>query len=284
MGEPMSRHTSWKTGGPADRFYIPGSRTDLAAFLRRFAVPPVHWVGMGSNLLVRDGGIRGTVVCLAGTLDELARSDTETVTAGAGVSGAKLAHFCAAEGLAGAEFFAGIPGTLGGCLAMNAGAHGTETWDLVEWVELMHPDGRLERRERDAFTVGYRAVSGQGDACFLAAGLRLRPEDPAAVLARLREWQDRRVATQPLEWPSCGSVFRNPPGDYAARLIEAAGLKGLRAGGAEVSKKHANFIVNRGGARSGEIETLVKTVQTQVRQHAGVHLEPEMRVMGEAHD
>ncbi|MHB1203233.1 MAG: UDP-N-acetylmuramate dehydrogenase [Acidithiobacillus sp.] len=284
LGEPMARHTSWRVGGPAERFYRPADQQDLLHFLRHFAIPPVAWVGMGSNLLVRDGGIRGTVVCLANTLDTLECRSDGLVLAGAGVSAVKLAHFLAKHGLAGGEFLAGIPGTLGGCLAMNAGAHGGDTWGLVEWVDLLFPDGRLERRERAYFQVGYRSVLGQEDACFVAAGLRLQQGDPLEVMARLRAWQERRAATQPLEWPSCGSVFRNPPADHAARLIEAAGLKGLRMGDAEISQQHANFIINRNQARAAEIEALVSEVQQAVQMRFGVWLETEMRIMGEAAD
>lgn len=284
LGETMARHTSWRVGGPAERFYRPADQQDLLHFLRHFATPPVVWVGMGSNLLVRDGGIRGTVVCLANTLDTLECRSDGLVLAGAGVSAVKLAHFLAKNGLAGGEFLAGIPGTLGGCLAMNAGAHGGDTWSLVEWVDLLFPDGRLERRERAHFQVGYRSVSGQEDACFVAAGLRLPAGEPEEVMARLRAWQERRAATQPLEWPSCGSVFRNPPGDHAARLIEAAGLKGLRYGDAEISRQHANFIINRNQAQAAGIEALVSEVQETVQRLFGVWLETEMRILGEAAD
>ncbi|MHB0874331.1 MAG: UDP-N-acetylmuramate dehydrogenase, partial [Acidithiobacillus ferrooxidans] len=186
--------------------------------------------------------------------------------------------------LAGAEFLAGIPGTLGGCLTMNAGANDGDTWSLVEWAEVLHPDGRVQRLSRSEFQVGYREVQGQGAACFIAAGLRLSPEDSDIVLQRLRAWQERRAATQPLEWPSCGSVFRNPPGDHAARLIEAAELKGLRYGDAEVSTQHANFIINRGAARAEEIEALVANVQQEVLNRFGIELQPEMRVIGEVAD
>ncbi|MGK9449711.1 UDP-N-acetylmuramate dehydrogenase [Acidithiobacillus caldus] len=284
LGEPLDRHTSWRVGGPADRFYLPHDLADLQYFLRHFAVPPIHWLGLGSNLLVRDGGLRGTVVCLAHGLQGMALTEPDLIVAETGVGAVKLAHFAARAGLAGAEFLAGIPGTLGGCLAMNAGAHGGETWSLVEWVELLSPRGELRRLPASAFRIGYREVQGQGSDCFVRAALRLTADAAEAVQTRLRAGQERRAATQPLQWPSCGSVFRNPPGDYAARLIEAAGLKGRRIGDAEVSPQHANFIVNRGAARAAQIEALVQLVQNEVRRRFEVLLIPEMRVVGEDDD
>ena len=284
LGEPMYRHTSWRVGGPADRFYLPGTLEDLQAFLKHFATAPITWLGLGSNVLVRDGGLRGTVVCLANSLDAITLDASGLIRAGAGAGAVKIAHFAAKAGLAGAEFLAGIPGTLGGCLAMNAGANDGDTWSLVEWAEVLHPDGRVQRLSRAEFQVGYREVQGQGAACFIAAGLRLSPQDSDIVMRRLRAWQERRATTQPLEWPSCGSVFRNPPGDHAARLIEAAELKGLRYGDAEVSIQHSNFIINRGAARAEEIEALVTNVQQEVLHRFGIELQPEMRVLGEVAD
>ena len=284
LGEPMSRHCSWRVGGSADRFYLPGTLEDLQDFLRRFAIAPITWIGLGSNLLIRDGGIRGTVVCLSNALDEITLAEADLIRAGAGAGAVKIAHFAAKAGLSGAEFLAGIPGTLGGCLAMNAGAHGGDTWGLVEWVDVLHPDGQSQRLSRTAFQIGYREVRGHGDACFVAAGLRLTPADRDSVMHRLRAWQEHRAATQPLEWPSCGSVFRNPPGDHAARLIEAAELKGMRFGDAEISTQHANFIINRGTARAEEIEALVATVRHEVHRRFAVDLQPEMRTLGEVAD
>ncbi len=282
LGEPMQRHTSWRVGGPADRFYLPGTLEDLQGFLRHFAVPPLTWIGLGSNVLVRDAGLRGTTICLANTLDQIVLAENDLLRVGAGAGAVKIAHFAAKAGLAGAEFLAGIPGTLGGCLSMNAGAHGGDTWSLVEWVEVIHPHGEIQRLAPQNFQIGYREVYGHGDACFVAAGLRLIPEESTAVMQRLRAWQEKRAATQPLEWPSCGSVFRNPAGDHAARLIEAAGLKGKARGQAEVSSQHANFIINRGDARAADIEALVEDVQIQVQQQFGIRLKAEMRILGEA--
>jgi UDP-N-acetylmuramate dehydrogenase len=284
LGESMQRHTSWRVGGPADRFYLPGTLEDLQQFLRRFAIPPITWLGLGSNVLVRDGGLRGTTICLANTLDQITLDESGCIHAGAGAGAVKIAHFAAKAGLTGAEFLAGIPGTLGGCLSMNGGAHGGDTWSLVDWVEVLQPNGRIQRLKPEDFTIAYREVQGQGDACFIAAGLRLRQSDPAIVMKQLRDGQEKRAATQPLEWPSCGSVFRNPPGDYAARLIEASGLKGLAYGDAEVSQQHANFIINRGKACAADIEALVEHIQMTVQQRFGIPLRPEMRIIGEVAD
>lgn len=281
LGQPMGRYTSWRVGGPADRLYLPRDQEDLRQFLAHWRQGPVTWVGMGSNLLVRAGGIRGTVVIMAGALNDMQQVDQVTVRAGAGVSCAKLARFCANAGLAGAEFLAGVPGTLGGALAMNAGAHGGETWPLVKKVELLDADGNLQERVPADFQIGYRSVQGMADACFVAAELSLRPEDPAIVNRRIRDWLARRAETQPLDMPSCGSVFRNPPGDHAARLIETCGLKGRRIGGAQISEKHANFIVNTGTASPADIEMLIHEVGEIVEQRTGIRLHPEVRVLGE---
>lgn len=284
LGQPMSRYTSWRVGGPADRLYLPKDLADLQQFIRYWASPPLTWVGLGSNLLVRDGGIRGTVVVSAGALSELSLLDDHCVRVGAGVSGAKLARFCADAGLAGAEFLAGVPGTLGGALAMNAGAHGGETWDLVQAVETIDAHGDISRHTPASFSVGYRHVEGLQGHWFVAAELRLQPDDPAAVAARIRAWLAQREQTQPIDLPSCGSVFRNPPGDHAARLIESCGLKGFRIGGAEVSEKHANFIVNRGDASADHIERLITHLRDSVEAKTGLRLQPEVRIIGERQD
>lgn len=280
--EPMARHTTWRVGGPADRFYRPADRDDLAAFLRQ--VPddePLLWCGLGSNLLVRDGGVRGTVIFLQGGVDTLERLPGNRVHADCGVACAKVARFAARQGLVNAEFLAGIPGTMGGALAMNAGAFGGETWQVVEAVETVDRVGVLRERSPREYAVGYRSVHGPGDEWFVGCRLHLATGDADAAMARIRDLLGRRAATQPMGRPSCGSVFRNPDGDHAARLIEAAGLKGHRRGGAVVSEKHANFILNEGDATAADIEGLIDDVQQRVREHAGVLLQPEVRVAGE---
>ncbi len=281
--EPMSRHTSWHVGGPADVFFNPRDRADLAAFLKSLPEEiPVHWVGLGSNLLVRDGGVRGVVISTIGTLDRFDRLNQMTVFVEAGVACARIARQCVKWGLGPCEFFAGIPGTLGGALAMNAGAFGGETWHHVVEVQTMDRRGREHVRDASVYTVGYREVMGPAQAeWFVAAKLRFEHK-PGINEARVRELLERRKATQPIgEW-SCGSVFTNPPGDHAARLIESAGLKGHRIGAASVSQKHANFIINHGDATAADVEELIGFVQQMVEQRHGIRLRTEVRVLGAA--
>jgi UDP-N-acetylmuramate dehydrogenase len=281
--EPLAGLTSWRVGGPARRCYRPADLDDLAAFLAGLPPgEPVFWLGLGSNVLVRDGGIPGTVILTSGLLDGIGLAEDGTLRVEAGVACAKVARFAARRGLTGAEFLAGIPGTLGGALAMNAGAWGGETWERVDRVETLDRAGRRRVRPRSDYAAGYRHVRGPTGEWFVAAWLRLPPGDPSEATARIRALLKRRAETQPLGQPSCGSVFRNPPGDFAGRLIEACGLKGTRFGGACVSEKHANFIVNLGGATAADVEALLLHVQATVEREHGVHLEPEVRVVGVA--
>ena len=280
--ESMSRHTSWHVGGPADLYFEPRDRADLAAFLQMVPTAlPITWVGLGSNLLVRDGGIRGAVVVTHGALSGLERRADGEVWCEAGVPCARIARQCVRWGLGPAEFFAGIPGTLGGALAMNAGAFGGETWNHVERVEIIDRSGQIRERSASEYDVTYRHVEAPaaGEA-FLAATLRFESR-PASSNEAIRDLLVERKAKQPIgEW-SCGSVFVNPPGDHAARLIEAAGLKGTRRGGAAVSPKHANFIVNEGEATAADLEALIGHVQHTVEQRFGVRLQTEVRMVGE---
>jgi len=281
--EPMDRHVSWRAGGRARRYYQPADLADLCAFLRGLeSSEPVLWVGLGSNLLVRDGGFAGTVIMMFGALTGLEWLDTQLLRAEAGVSCAKVARTASRAGLTGVEFLAGIPGTMGGALAMNAGAFGGETWTHVAAVETVDRQGRLHTRPSDDFRVTYRSVSGRPDEWYVAGHLVLDEGDAAQAQARIRDLLARRVASQPVQQHSCGSVFRNPPGDHAARLIEACGLKGRRVGGAQVSEQHANFIVNTGNATAADIETLLLQVQGTVEQRQGVRLETEVRIVGDA--
>ena len=279
--EPMSRHVSWRAGGNAELFFIPASVEDLQAFLRELdADMPIFWLGVGSNLLVRDGGLRGVVISATGILRNLERIDAYLVRAGSGVPCTQLARQCIRWGLGPSEFFAGIPGTVGGALTMNAGAHGGETWERVESVRTIDRTGEIHLRSPAEYSVGYRSVTGPSNEWFLEATFRFEPGVTASMDA-MKQMLERRKATQPLGLPSCGSVFRNPPGDHAARLIEAAGLKGYRIGGAEVSPKHANFIINTGDATATDIEELIEHVrQTVIEQH-GVELKHEVRIVGE---
>lgn len=279
--EPMSRHTSWRAGGPAEVFFVPASVEDLAAFLADLdADTPIFWHGVGSNLLVRDGGISGVVVSATKMLRDLERVDRYLVRAGAGLPCTQLARQCIRWELGPSEFFAGIPGSVGGALAMNAGAHGGETWERVESVRTIDRDGEIHERAPTEYTVGYRSVKGPTNEWFLGATFRFE-QDVIPSIQTLNNMLERRKTTQPLGLPSCGSVFRNPPGDHSARLIEAAGLKGHRIGGAEVSEKHANFIINRDAASATDIEELIEHVRQTVFDVHGVSLVHEVRIVGE---
>ncbi len=292
---PMARHVSWQAGGEADRLYVPADLADLAAFLRTLdANEPVCFMGLGSNLLVRDGGFRGTVILLhralsalrlesrrQGTAWEGRQGNFGVIYAEAGVASPKVARFAARHDLVGAEFLAGIPGTVGGALAMNAGCYGHETWEIVAQVLTIDRRGETRVRLPRDFRVGYRQVVAQREEWFVAAWLLLPRGDGEVARQEIRKLLARRVATQPLNLPNAGSVFRNPPGDHAARLIETCGLKGTRIGGAQVSEKHANFIVNTGGATASDIESLIELVERVVREKTAVQLEREVRIIGE---
>jgi UDP-N-acetylmuramate dehydrogenase len=279
--EPMQRYTSWRVGGPADRLYIPAGMDDLAAFLRTLpSGEPLHFVGLGSNLLVRDGGVRGTVVVLHDALTGI-HFDGLTVYVEAGVACPKLARQAARHHLHGTEFLAGIPGTMGGALAMNAGCHGAETWDIVERVMTIDRHGVLRERSPAVLEIGYRHVILPGEEWFVAAWLKLRSGEASVAEEKIKSLLARRLATQPLNQPNAGSVFRNPDGDFAARLIESCGLKGTSMGGAQVSEKHANFIVNTGKATANDIERLIAHVHDTVLRTHGLELHREVRIIGE---
>jgi UDP-N-acetylmuramate dehydrogenase len=280
--EPMSRHTSWRVGGPADLFFVPSSIEELSQFLRDLdSDTAILWLGVGSNLLVRDGGIRGVVISAAKILRTLERVEPYLVKAGSGLPCTQLARQCLRWEIGPSEFFAGIPGTVGGALAMNAGAHGGETWERVESVQSIDRSGEIHLRAPAEYTVGYRSVTGPSNEWFIGATLRFNP-DVVASKDTLDALLERRKTTQPLGLPSCGSVFRNPPGDHAARLIESAGLKGHRIGGAEVSTKHANFIINSDNATATDVEELIEHVRHAVIEEHGIELLHEVRIVGEA--
>jgi UDP-N-acetylmuramate dehydrogenase len=281
--EPMSRHVSWRAGGVAQRVYQPADLSDLQTFLQQIPVDePLMAVGLGSNLLVRDGGYRGTVLLMVGALTEL-RMEDGMIYVQAGVPGAKLARFAASNNLCGAEFFVGIPGTLGGMLAMNAGCYGGETWGAVQRVQVLTRSGALVERTPQEYDVGYRhvALKQQSDEFFVGAWLRFGEGDVAAAKQEIKALMDKRSASQPLQMPNAGSVFRNPTGNHAAKLIEGCGLKGKCIGGAQVSEKHANFIVNAGGATAADIEELINEVQATVLKQTGINLHPEVKIVGE---
>ncbi|GMR06237.1 MAG: UDP-N-acetylmuramate dehydrogenase [Gammaproteobacteria bacterium] len=281
--EPMANHTSWRVGGPADYFYQPTSIDDLAIFLRESDPSlPLTWLGLGSNLLVRDGGLRGIVIHMLNGLNNISLLEQVLVRVEVGVSSARVARFCANSNLTGAEFLAGIPGLFGGALTMNAGAFGYETWQIVDSVEMIDRSGNQIQRSVDDFAVDYRSVHGPGGEWFVAANLRLKPCCSAESKSRVRNLLQKRNESQPVGTANAGSVFKNPPGDFAARLIEVCGLKGSRIGGACVSGKHANFIVNTGGASAADIEALILHIQTVVSEQEGIKLQPEVHIIGEA--
>ncbi len=284
LDEPMSKHTSWRIGGPADRYYQPADIDDLAQFLSQLPeAESVFWLGLGSNLLVRDAGIRGTVIATSGVLNGLSKINEHTVRAEAGVACAKVARFCARAGLSGANFLAGIPGTMGGALAMNAGAFGGETWNVITAVETLDRHGQLRRRSPSEFEIAYRHVQGPQDEWFVAAELQLEAGAPSERLsAEIKSLLNKRGDTQPTQLPNAGSVFRNPENDHAARLIEACGLKSECEGNACVSDKHANFIINTGNASALEVETLIERVAQTVLEKQRVQLQREVHIVGEA--
>jgi UDP-N-acetylmuramate dehydrogenase len=316
--EPMRKHTSWRVGGPADRVYIPADLKDFATFLRMAQRnEAVHVVGLGSNLLVRDGGIRGTLVFTHGALKTLRAGNSEasvfalpsaTIYAEAGVASPVVARVAARNAFVGGEFLAGIPGTVGGALRMNAGCYGRETWEVVERVLTIDRKGRFTERTPEDYAIGYRSVSPTAgdkelsDAKEVAAAERLHPSclmpppseeffaaawfrfargDREASMRKIRELLAKRIASQPLNMPNAGSVFRNPPGDHSARLIEACGLKEARIGDAMVSARHANFIVNCGQASARDIENLIEKVHQTVLAETGVDLVREVEIVGE---
>ena len=285
--EPMSRHTSWRAGGVARHYVQAQSLTALASYLAALDKDEeLLWIGLGSNLLVRDGGFDGTVIATQGVMTQLAivdesGSDDATVYVGAGIASAKLARFCSKHGLVGAEFFAGIPGLVGGALAMNAGAFGGETWPLVVEVETMNRQGEIKRRAASEFEYGYRSVKGLADEWFVSATLRLKKKPLTGNTIDIKQLLAKRAASQPTGVASCGSVFWNPEGHYAAQLIENCHLKGKRIGGAVVSQKHANFIINDKDATAEDIESLIQLVQKTVKDETGILLHPEVKIVGD---
>ena len=285
LNEPLTRYNSWRVGGTAERFYIASSLGDLSMFLQSLNTDePIFFIGLGSNLLVRDGGVSGTVILMHNVLNTL-KMDGEAIYADAGVTCAKVAKFSAKHAKQGGEFMAGIPGTVGGALAMNAGCYGTETWDIVARVQTINRRGEVQIREKSAFKTSYRHVEMDAsllgrDEWFVGASFELKAGNTDESAQKIKELLAKRLASQPLNLPNAGSTFRNPTGDHAARLIEACGLKGVQIGGAQVSTKHANFIVNLGGATAADIEQLIAHMRDTVKQQFGIELQQEVRVIG----
>lgn len=278
---PLSEYTSWRVGGPAKQLYLPQDSDDLIAFLKQLPEKePLLFLGLGSNTLIRDGGFHGTVIITQGALQKLEQLKPTTVRAEAGVASPAFARFTARHHLSGAEFLAGIPGTIGGALAMNAGCNQQETWQIVQAVEVVNRRGEKKIRYPTDYAIAYRCVQAKEDEFFLAAHFELMPGEKETSLEKIRILLDYRTRTQPTNEPSCGSVFRNPPGQYAARLIEQCGLKGTRIGDAVISEKHANFIVNEGQATAAEIEQLITLIQQTVSQQQNITLIPEVHIVG----
>ena len=282
FNESLARYTTWRVGGPARQFYQPADTADLVQFIASLPEQePLLWLGLGSNLLVRDGGFNGTVIATQGRLDDMSLSSETRLRIEAGVTCAKVARFAARAGLCGVEFLTGIPGTFGGALAMNAGAFEGETWTHVVSVETVDRQGRMHTRTKKDFDIGYRHVGRPHGEWFLAATLSLEKGDVTESQQQIKSLLARRNSSQPIGQPSCGSVFRNPEGDFAARLIEAEGLKGYSIGGAQVSEKHANFIINTGAAKAADIEALMQLVKERIRDSKGIDLVTEVHVVGE---
>jgi UDP-N-acetylmuramate dehydrogenase len=279
--ESLSHYTSWRTGGVADYLFIPADLDDLANFLKQLPKTiPLTWLGLGSNTLVRDGGVEGVVVVTQGALNKLTETKPHLIRAEAGISAAQLARFSARLGSAGLEFMAGIPGTVGGALAMNAGCFGGETWKFVQSVETINREGEIKVRPLSDFQVSYRHVVRPNEEWFVAGNFSLVPGDKEKLLNDIRELLEKRNHSQPTGTANCGSVFRNPPGNFAGRLIEECGLKGKNQGGAHVSEKHANFIINEGHATAADIESLIQEVRAIVQEKTGIQLTPEVCIIG----
>lgn len=283
LNEPLSRHTSLGVGGPADLFVVPHS-TDALCAVVNYAVEaqiPFFVLGEGTNVIVRDGGIRGMAVKLGQNLAVISR-DGSLVTAQAGARLAMLCRKCCEWGLSGLEFAAGIPGSIGGALVMNAGAYDGEVGHVVDWVLAIDGDGHKRRLSRDELDMRYRHSTFQRNGMIIAeAGFLLRPDDPKAVRSRTYAVVEDRCCKQPVAQRSAGSIFRRPTGDYAGRLLDQAGAKGLEVGGAKISEKHANFIVNCNAATAAQILELIELARQRVHDQFDVWLESEVMVVGE---
>lgn len=278
--ELLSNHTSWKVGGPADVFFTPQNRDDLSKFLKSNHGMSITWLGNGTNVLVRDAGIRGAVISTKKSINKINMETDNSCRVEAGASCMDLALFAEKNQLGPAAFFSGIPGSIGGALTMNAGSFGHETWEFVESVEVINEAGVIDHLEPKEFKFSYRSVEFPFPLWFISCLMKF-PESETTTKSELRAMRDQRIKTQPLSEDTCGSVFKNPKPDHAGNLIERAGLKGYKIGGCSISTKHANFIVNEGGATSAEIEELIRHVQNIVKAKFDVNLETEVRIIGE---
>lgn len=284
INEPLSQHTTWKVGGPADLFIYPRSKDELERAMKIVGKHGYPWrvIGRGSNLLVRDGGIRGVVFKIGEGLDALTIDGTRVV-AGGGCSLVRLSRQTAKQGLTGMEFAEGIPGTVGGAVCMNAGAHGSEMSRVLTSAEVLLDSGERVVFSNEELGFRYRTSVLQENVKGIVteASFQLAFGDPQQIASEIARYRGRRKQTQPLQYPCAGSVFRNPPGDHAGRLIEASGLKGYRVGDAEVSTQHANFIINRGRATAADVLALIDHIVQTVQERFGVRLKTEVQVVGE---
>lgn len=282
IDEPMSRHTSWRTGGMADYFYTPKNKADLIQMLKQLPPQlPLHWIGLGSNLLVRDEGVQGMVIRTSKGLGEYEFIAPDQLCLESGVACAKVARIAARNNLIGVEFLAGVPGSFGGALAMNAGAFGGETWQWVKQIECVDRYGQCKNIQAKEISYGYRQATLPKGCWILSGTLALKLADSGySGKDKIRSLLEKRSASQPIQSANAGSVFKNPPGDFAARLIEDAGLKGRTAGDAAISQIHTNFIVNQGNASAADIEQLINIARARVKQHSGIELQLEVRIIG----
>ena len=280
--EPLSRHTTFKIGGNADTYVKVTSASKLSTILKECKESDVDYliIGNGSNLLASDDGYRGVIIRLGGEFRKIALVDEDTIYCGAGASLAALCKFAQSSGLSGLEFAWGIPGTVGGAVFMNAGAYGGEMKDVVYSVNHITPDGETGRTEKEDLAFGYRtSVYRSNKAIITGVTLKLKKDNPDDIRARMDDYLSRRSSKQPLEFPSAGSVFKRPEGAYAGALIEQCGLKGHSHGGAQVSEKHAGFIINRNNATAHDVKSLIREVQTKVFDETGYNLECELIIL-----
>ena len=280
--------TTWKIGGKADQLYWPHDLFDLQNFIK--TVPkdmPITWLGLGSNSLVSDKGVRGVVVLTQGALKELSEEPNESggvslIRAECGVASAQAARFAMRLNRTGIEFLAGVPGAIGGALVMNAGACGGEAWKYVHHVETLDREGNIHIRYPHEFEIAYRSVKGlPPDEWFAAAIFDLPAGESQEAQQKIREYLDHRAQTQPANLPSCGCVFKNPEGHHASKIIDELGLKGTEVGGLRISEKHANFMINQGEATAKDAQNLIAFVQEKVREKYGLTLHPEVKLIGE---
>ena len=281
QNELLASHTSWKIGGRADIFFSPNSRDELSEFLKSNDCN-ITWLGNGTNILVRDGGVRGAVISTKKSFNSIQLLDRSNCKVEAGVSCFELAMHATKNNFGPAAFFSGIPGSIGGALTMNAGCFGHETWEFVKSVEVIDRNGDIHHLDPKEFSISYRSVSFPFPLWFLSCEM-IFPYKGLTTMEELKSLRDSRIEHQPLTENTCGSVFKNPDGNHAGDLIERSGLKGFRIGGCAVSEKHANFIVNDKEATAKDIETLINHIQNTVKDRFGIDLDTEVRIIGE-HD